>query len=184
MTLQFNSTNSLNITDDDYTILINNDVDYEILYNKPDFNNINYDNIHKVRPYYETIQKIWLYDNTFTKYMSTYIKQKEYISLQHHNHNNNDNTINLDISDIIMGTQLLIILDTKKGHYSLKTNGLLLFFTNNLIINMNNLLSKYNDVDGIMFFKIMASKIIPILSNIQSNNIDYSTYKFAWEGIN
>jgi hypothetical protein len=45
------------------------------------------------------------------------------------------------------------------------------------------MLLKYND-DNLNVIKSIAEKIISILCNIDTINIDYTTYKFAWECIN
>ena len=168
--LLLNNINFLNITEDDYNILLNSDINFELLHN---------DNLVR-------------YVETFGKYMTIFLKQQKDILDELSSYTSCNNLIDLDIDNIIKeldirnimsSIQFMILLDTKGGHYMIRSSPIIKFAINITAMEINRILLKYND-DNLNVIKSIAEKIISILCNIDTINIDYTTYKFAWEGIN
>jgi hypothetical protein len=74
----------------------------------------------------------------------------------------------------------MILLDTKCGHQLIKELPSFSEVVIDKIEQMNYAILNLNE-DDVYDIKVVLNKITPIFTNILSLNIDYGTYKYAYE---
>jgi hypothetical protein len=76
--------------------------------------------------------------------------------------------------------EILILLDTKSGHHLLKNDNNLYRSVNNKIKVITQTINDFSETDlyDILYF---LNKLTPIFTNINTINIDYTTYNYAYE---
>ena len=84
------------------------------------------------------------------------------------------------LTKIKIAMEILIILDTKAGHHLMKIDNNLSKSVNNKIKAITESITNFNETDlyDIQYF---LNKLTPIFTNIKIINIDYTTYRFAYE---
>jgi hypothetical protein len=165
--LLLNNRNILNITEEDYNILLNSEIDYELLSNR------------------------LIYIVTLGKYMAIFHKEQKEILDELSLYSSNNNMIDieaeyikveLDKRIISICIEFMIILDTKGGHYMIKKSEIIRSTVDILAVDINRMLLKYNN-ESLSRISEKIISILSILCNIDTIDVDYTTYKFAWESM-
>ena len=76
--------------------------------------------------------------------------------------------------------EIMILLDTQCGHQLIKELPSFFEVVIDKIEQMNYAILNLND-DDVYDIKVVLNKITPIFTNIRSLNIDYASYKYAYE---